>query len=137
MIRTTNTRIETDFTQAPTVTFVPVLFQSILQNLITNSIKYKAEQRNPHIRITTQDTDNYVVMHFEDNGMGIDLEKNRRRLFKLFNRFSSQKAEGTGVGLYMIKNILDASEGRIDIDSTPGEGTHFQLFFKKEKEFAL
>nr|WKN38948.1 hybrid sensor histidine kinase/response regulator [Tunicatimonas sp. TK19036] len=137
LIRTTNTRIETDFTQAPELVFVPVLFQSILQNLISNSIKYRDEQRDPRIEITTEDTDNFVIMHFQDNGIGIDLEKNRRRLFKLFNRFNKQKAEGTGVGLYMIKNILEASEGRIDIDSTPGEGTHFKLFFKKEKEFAL
>ncbi|MEQ9441541.1 MAG: hybrid sensor histidine kinase/response regulator [Cyclobacteriaceae bacterium] len=137
LIRTTNTRIETDFTEAPALTFVPVLLQSVLQNLITNSIKYRDEQRDPRIRITAQDTDDFVVMHFQDNGIGIDLTKNRRRLFKLFNRFDTKKAEGTGVGLYMVKNILEASGGRIDIDSVPGEGTHFKLFFKKVKEFAV
>jgi signal transduction histidine kinase len=137
LVRTTDTRFTTDFSEASTVTFVPVLFQSILQNLITNSIKYRDEQRPPRIEISTEEDENYVIMHFKDNGIGIDLERHQQRLFKLFNRFNSSKAEGTGVGLYMIKSILDASDGRIDIDSTPGKGTHFKLFFRKEKEFAL
>jgi len=137
IIRVTNTQFITDFSGASTVLFVPVLFQSILQNLITNSIKYRDAQRSPRIEISTEEDENYVIMHFKDNGIGIDLEKYQQRLFKLFSRFNSSKAEGTGVGLYMIKSILDASDGRIDIDSTPGQGTHFKLFFRKEKEFAL
>ena len=136
-IRSTNTQITTDFSAVDTVSFVPVLFNSILQNLVTNSIKYRDESREPRISITTEDADNYVIVHFADNGIGINLERHQQRLFKLFNRFNTNKAQGTGVGLYMIKNILDASEGRIDIDSTVGEGTHFKLSFKKEKELAL
>ncbi|WKN40418.1 sensor histidine kinase [Tunicatimonas pelagia] len=137
LIRGTNTRIFTDFSKAETVSFVPVLFNSVLQNLVTNSIKYRDEHREPRISISTEDTDSYVIMHYEDNGIGIDLEQHQQRLFKLFNRFDTEKAKGTGVGLYMIKSILDASEGRIDIDSTVGEGTHFKLFLKKEKELVL
>lgn len=137
LIRSTNARISTNFSSAGTVSFVPVLFKSILQNLITNSIKYSDEHREPRISITTEDTDDYVIIHFKDNGIGINLEQHQQRLFKLFNRFNTTKAKGTGVGLYMIKSILDASEGRIDIDSTVGEGTHFKLFLKKEKELAL
>ncbi|MGB3585811.1 MAG: hybrid sensor histidine kinase/response regulator [Tunicatimonas sp.] len=137
IIRSTNTRISTNFSEADTVCFVPVLFNSILQNLVTNSIKYRDENREPRISIITEDADDYVIVHFEDNGIGINLERHQQQLFKLFNRFDTNKAPGTGVGLYMIKNILDASEGRIDIESTVGEGTHFKLFFKKEKELAL
>lgn len=137
LIHTSNTRIETDFTEVSTLTFVPVLFHSILQNLITNSIKYRDDERDPRIQISAQDTDNFVVLNFTDNGIGIDLSRHRSRIFKLFNRFDAQKAEGTGVGLYMIKNIIEADDGRITIDSTPGEGTTFKLYFRKVREFAL
>ncbi|MEM6841668.1 MAG: hybrid sensor histidine kinase/response regulator [Bacteroidota bacterium] len=137
LMRSTNTRIATDLSQADTLLFVPVLFKSVLQNLVTNSIKYSDEKREPRINITTEDTDDYIIMHFKDNGIGIDLERNHRQLFKLFNRFSTDAAEGTGVGLYMVKNIMDANDGRIDIDSIVGQGTHFKLFFRKEQELVL
>ncbi|MEO0333245.1 MAG: hybrid sensor histidine kinase/response regulator [Bacteroidota bacterium] len=137
LVRSSNIRISTDFSRASTVLFVPVLFSSILQNLITNSIKYSETSREPRISITTEDSDDYVIMHFEDNGIGIDLEKHQKRLFKLFKRFNPGTAEGTGVGLYMIKSIMDANDGRINIDSKLGKGTRFDLFFKKEKELVL
>ena len=137
LVRSSNTRISTDLSQASTVLFVPVLFRSILQNLITNSIKYSNTNREPRIFITTEDSDDYVIIHFEDNGIGINLEKHQKQLFKLFKRFSTETAEGMGVGLYMVKSIMDANDGQVNIDSTPGEGTRFDLFFRKEKELAL
>ncbi|MGB3779919.1 MAG: ATP-binding protein [Tunicatimonas sp.] len=134
LIDDTNTTINTDFSEVPTMVFVPVLFQSILQNLITNSIKYRSPERDPVIQISSHDGGDYVVLHFQDNGIGIDTQRNQRNLFKLFKRFNPKHAEGNGVGLYTIKSILDTSGGKIDIESEVGEGTLFKLYFSKVRE---
>ena len=134
LIDETNTTIDANFSEAPTLVFVPVLFQSILQNLITNSIKYRSPERDPVIRISSHDAGDYVVIHFQDNGIGIDTKRNRRNLFKLFKRFNPKHAEGNGVGLYTIKSILDTSGGKIEIESEVGKGTLFKLYFSKVRE---
>lgn len=134
LIKETNTTINTDFSEVPTIVFVPVLFQSILQNLITNSIKYRSPERDPVIRISSHDAGDYVLLRFQDNGIGIDTERNQRNLFKLFKRFNPKHAEGNGVGLYTIKSILDASGGKIEIESEVGQGTLFKLYFGKVRE---
>ena len=126
--------ITTDFSEAPTVVSVSVLLQSILQNLITNSIKYRSHERAPVIQISSYDTYEHVVLHYQDNGIGIDTQKHGKNLFKLFKRFSVKHAEGSGVGLYMIKSILDANGGKIDIESELGQGTLFKLYFSKVQE---
>lgn len=137
LIDETNTTIDRDFSEVPTMVFVPVLFQSILQNLITNSIKYRSPERDPVIRISLHDAGDYVLLRFQDNGIGIDMSRNQRNLFKLFKRFNPKHAEGNGVGLYTIKSILDASGGKIEIESELGEGTLFKLYFSKVHEMVM
>jgi signal transduction histidine kinase len=134
LVQETNTTVDTNFSEVPTLIFVPVLFRSILQNLITNSIKYCSAERDPAIQISTHDAGNYVLLRFQDNGIGIDTQRNQRNLFKLFKRFNPKHAEGNGVGLYTIKSILDTSGGKIEIESEVGEGTLFKLYFSKGHE---
>ena len=134
LIQETNTTIDADFSEVRTLVFVPVLFQSILQNLITNSIKYRSPERDPVIQISTHDVGDCVLLRFRDNGIGIDTKRNQRNLFKLFKRFNPKHAEGNGVGLYTIKSILDTSGGKVDIESEVGEGTLFKLYFSKLSE---
>ena len=131
LISESNATIHTDFSEVPTIVFVPVLFQSILQNLITNSIKYSSPERDPVIRISSHDAGDYVLLRFQDNSIGIDIQRNEHNLFKLFKRFNPKHAEGNGVGLYTIKSILDTSGGKIEIESEVGQGTLFKLYFKK------
>ena len=133
-IEKANATIHTDFSEAPSVVAVSVLFQSILQNLITNSIKYRSHQRDPVIHISSHDTREHVVLHYQDNGIGIDTQKNEQHLFKLFKRFNVKHAEGSGVGLYMIKSIMDANDGKIEIESELDQGTLFKLYFSKVRE---
>jgi signal transduction histidine kinase len=133
-IEESDATIEADFSEAPTLVFVPVLFQSILQNLITNSIKYRSPERAPVIRISSHNEANYVLLRFQDNGIGIDTERNQRHLFKLFKRFNPKQAEGNGVGLYTIKSIVDASGGKIEVESEVGQGTLFKIYFSKALE---
>ena len=137
LISDANATIHSDFSEAPTVVAVSVLFQSILQNLISNSIKYRSHKRDPVIRISSHDTYEHVVLHYQDNGIGIDTRKNEKDLFKLFKRFNVKHAEGSGVGLYMIKSIMDAGGGMIEIESELGQGTLFKLYFSKVREMVV
>ncbi len=102
--------------------------RSILQNLIHNSIKYSKEA--PIINITSWKENNKLWIKVKDYGMGIDLERYRHKLFKMFSRLHPQaKVEGTGIGLYLVKQLVERNGGKIDVESKPNEGTTFTLSF--------
>jgi signal transduction histidine kinase len=118
--------ISYDFTEAPTVKSVRSYVQSIFLNLITNSIKYARPDEVPMISILSYQEGNYTTIRFSDNGIGIDLLKHGASLFGMYKRFTT-KAEGKGLGLYMVKTQVEALDGFIDVDSQPGLGTEFTI----------
>ncbi len=124
-------RVETDFSNAPTVSYVEVHLMSILRNLVSNALKYSAQQENPFVRITTKKEGHSVLLTVRDNGIGIDLEKEGKNLFKPFQRFTST-AEGTGMGLYIVKSIVEKYGGHIDVESEPNKGTTFLCYLKEQ-----
>ncbi|HEV9037791.1 MAG TPA: ATP-binding protein [Puia sp.] len=106
------------------------LLKQVWMNLIGNAMKYSA--KNPDPRITIGATHNGDAVHdiyfVRDNGAGFDM-KYADKLFKVFQRLHSQEEfEGTGVGLALVKRILDKHQGEIWAESKPGEGTVF--YFK-------
>lgn len=104
------------------------LLQTILLNLLTNSIKYSIKP--PEVTIDLIRTSEGKIIVYRDNGIGIDLEKNGAQLFKPFNRIENDlKREGTGVGLYLIKKMIVALDGAIQVESKLGEGTTFKITF--------
>lgn len=102
----------------------------IFENLIYNSIKYIGENNeNPTIEIGADDSIGEVVYYVKDNGIGIEKE-NIDKLFNMF--FQASKAvdsEGSGVGLSIVKKIIELHGGKIWVESEPGKGTtvHFTL----------
>ncbi|XP_020908914.2 uncharacterized protein LOC110246868, partial [Exaiptasia diaphana] len=88
---------------------------SILQNLLTNSIKYRSENRALRIEIGTKpDKEKMMQMTFADNGQGLDLKQFEGKLFGMFQRFTSDTSiSGTGVGMYIIKKLVDKNKGKI------------------------
>ena len=113
------------------VNYVEPFLTSILRNLISNAIKYRREKVKPKIKVSSHIKNEYVLLSIEDNGMGINLEKHRDKLFKPFSRLTSQAAEGTGIGLYLIKTLIEKNGGYIDVESTPGEGTTFYCYLRE------
>jgi two-component system, chemotaxis family, CheB/CheR fusion protein len=120
--------IEFDFDDAPQIYFSKKNLHSVLYNLISNAIKYKARNRPPKIVLKTERADDYVMLSVKDNGLGISKE-NIAKLFILFKRFHSH-VDGTGMGLYIVKRLIDNANGSIDVTSREGEGTTFKLYFK-------
>lgn len=116
--------------QLSSIRYVPGFFRSILNNLLTNAIKYRASQREPEIHLQCYRQGEYVVLSLQDNGIGINLDKEKNALFKPFRRFTTQ-ANGTGIGLYLIKSLVEYNGGFIEVESKPDEGTTFRCYLKE------
>ena len=108
------------------IRYSKVGMKSILQNLLTNAVKYRSPQRKCVILIRTFTQAGKIILQVSDNGLGMDLDRNRDRLFKMFNRLHDH-VEGTGVGLYMIKRIIERHGGSIVVKSQVNKGTTFSI----------
>jgi PAS domain S-box-containing protein len=121
--------IKTNFENVSFLNANKAYLESILLNLLTNAIKYKAENRKLKINITTRKVNNSVVLVFNDNGIGIDLERNKGKVFGLYQRFHNYP-DSKGLGLYLVKSQVETMGGTISIESEINKGTTFTLTFK-------
>lgn len=105
------------------------LFRLVIQNLVSNAIKFRKEQEDPLIVIKAEASGQDILITVEDNGIGID-EIYQDKVFRLFHRIHSKdKYKGTGIGLALCAKIIRLLEGEISLSSMPGEGAVFQLRF--------
>ncbi len=126
----TNAAIE--FEPLPCVVADSVRIYQIFQNLVENGLKYN---RSETAQVVVRYYDEGEVHHFviEDNGIGIP-QSFHERIFKMFERLHNQASfQGTGIGLAICLKNVQAYEGRIEIDSTEGEGSRFHLYFPKSE----
>ena len=101
---------------------------TILNNLITNSIKYhKRSDPNPFVRIEITSENNKKTISLSDNGIGID-EKFHSQIFDMFFR-GTELSTGSGLGLYIVKEMVNKLNGTIDLESFPNGGTRFNISF--------
>lgn len=103
--------------------------KSIIYNLLSNAIKYKEAGRKPLVLISLKEEENFFVLSVKDNGMGMNTN-DENKIFGLFKRLHNH-VEGTGIGLYIIKKVIESGGGRIELDSALGERTTFWVYFKK------
>lgn len=122
--------VETDF-QVGEFRFSRKNIRSILYNLISNGIKYSDPNRSPKIFVSTKIKSDCIVLSVEDNGLGIPLE-HQNRIFKMFKRVHDH-VEGTGIGLYIVKRIIDNFGGKIEVKSEVGKGSKFRILLPKNK----
>lgn len=109
------------------VSFSPANLRSIVYNLLGNAIKYRAPERLSQVRVHAVHTASGVVLTVQDNGLGMSVGQ-QRQLFGLFQRLHTH-VEGTGVGLYITKRLVENAGGRITVQSQPGIGTTFTVTF--------
>lgn len=126
-------QLETNFLACPQIYFPKQFLNSIFLNLLTNSIKYKSGERKLLVRLKTEVIKGQTILHFSDNGMGMDLKSFGDKIFGLYQRFHAT-IEGKGMGLYIIKSQIEAMNGDIEVDSAPNEGTSFRIYFNCKKE---
>jgi two-component sensor histidine kinase len=120
--------IKTDY-RAETVMFPRIYMESILMNLITNSIKYQKPDEAPRISLRSYLNKNGdTVLECTDNGLGINLKLHGKKVFGLYKTFHEHK-DAHGVGLFLVKTQVESQGGRISVASEPGKGTTFKVMF--------
>lgn len=130
LARTNKVEIINDLPEELPVWGVPAYLESIIQNLLTNGIRYRSGEREPFIHISCSQEADWLIIHVKDNGLGIDLERNKRKLFGMFNTFH-EHPESRGIGLFMSKAQIETMGGKIDVESTPGQGSVFHLWLRR------
>lgn len=129
-LKAINGTVRFNFKNAPTVCYIMPFVESILKNMISNAIKYCSDERKLEIEINSYYENGFVVLKIKDNGMGMDLNLHKLEIFQPFKRLTD-KAHGVGVGLYLIKKILEKNGGTINVRSEVNVGTTFYCFFKE------
>jgi PAS domain S-box-containing protein len=117
-------RIEIDLSEKITLLTDPNRLRVILNNLISNAYKYhRHDQPDPYILFSAKRNSNRVVIKVKDNGSGIEPDYHHK-IFDMFFR-ASIKSEGSGLGLYIVKETIQKLGGTIWVESSPGEGSTF------------
>jgi signal transduction histidine kinase len=108
------------------------LLKQVWLNLIGNALKYSSRTAAPLIEIGYTGNSNCITWFVRDNGAGFDM-KYADKLFKVFQRLHSQEEfEGTGIGLALVRRIIDKHKGRIWAESTPGQGAVFYFTLSEQ-----
>jgi len=103
---------------------------SIVLNLLTNAIKYRSTERKPTILLSAKTEKEFIKLSVTDNGLGIDLDKYKYKLFGMFKTFHKHE-EARGLGLFMIKNQIEAMGGKIEVESEVNKGSTFNVYLPR------
>ena len=130
-----------EYEELCTLNIIPFQFRQLLQNLISNSLKFSVKDRDPHIVVSSKKglgnefeferlspTINYCHLRISDNGIGFE-QKYSERIFELFQRLhGKEKFQGTGIGLAIVKKIVDNHDGYITANGKPNQGATFDIY---------
>jgi signal transduction histidine kinase len=106
----------------------PDLARQVFANLIGNALKFASRVPQPHVEVGVSGTPDRPLFFVRDNGVGFDVAK-AHRLFKPFSRLHGSRFEGSGVGLSIVKRIIDRHGGKIWAESKPEHGATFWFHF--------
>jgi PAS domain S-box-containing protein len=121
--------ITEDFSAFPSLAYSRKNLRSVLYNLVSNAIKYSADDKKPEVKVSTRylPDDKAVELSVSDNGLGIP-ENQKDKIFSMFRRLHTH-VEGSGIGLYLVKKILENQGDRIEVDSQVDVGSTFRVYF--------
>ncbi|MBZ5636982.1 MAG: HAMP domain-containing histidine kinase [Acidobacteriia bacterium] len=117
---------------APPVRFDSGALSQAVVNLLDNAVKYSGDSREIAVRLGAEN--GCVAFEVEDHGLGIPAAE-RERIFGRFYRVPNGSGKGGyGLGLFLVRHIMDAHGGRVDVESEPGRGSRFRLMFPRVSE---
>ncbi|PRY84646.1 sensor histidine kinase [Mongoliibacter ruber] len=127
------TRAQISIKELPVILSHRALMTQLFQHLLENSLKFRHENKSPEIEIGVRESQKNYDFWIKDNGIGIDQEYTER-IFAIFQRLhtSEKFGGGTGIGLALVKKIIDYYGGSIELDSTEGEGSTFYFSLPKK-----
>lgn len=129
-IHESNAIITTDFSSVKTILYSKKFINAIITNLLSNSIKYRSLEKQSKIHISTYKKDGWVCLEIKDNGLGIDMNKNKEDLFKLHKTFHNHP-RAKGFGLFITKIQVEAMGGSIHAKSIVNHGSTFTVKLTK------
>ncbi|TYP75891.1 PAS domain S-box protein [Aquimarina intermedia] len=124
-----NVKIKVTVPKDMEVLALPAYLESIVLNLTTNAIKYRRPTCQSTVSISATKKDGFVVISFADNGLGIDLNRNRSKLFKMYKTFHKHE-DARGIGLFITKNQIEALGGKITVESEVNKGSNFKVYLR-------
>jgi PAS domain S-box-containing protein len=123
LFQASGAELDVDVQGCPTISFSEKNLRSVVY-----ALKYRSPERPPRVRVSCQMAGEYVALQVQDNGLGLNLASSQK-LFTMFQRFHDH-VEGSGIGLYMVKKIMENAGGRIEVQSELGAGSTFSAYFK-------
>ncbi|MBC8084433.1 MAG: HAMP domain-containing histidine kinase, partial [Hymenobacter sp.] len=129
LLQQTGGQLHVDVRAVPTVQFSVKNLRSVVYNLLSNALKYHHPDRVPLVRVRGREEGAYHVIEVQDNSLGLDLTR-EPELFGMFRRYHTH-VDGSGIGLYMVKRMVENIGGRIEVHSTLGEGSTFIVYFPR------
>ncbi|MGZ5304875.1 MAG: sensor histidine kinase, partial [Bacteroidia bacterium] len=124
-------KIDINVKSAPVIVAKKVLVKTVLQNLIHNAILYKKNSADAHkVIIRVEDLGHDYCITVADTGIGM-AKSMQENIFKMFFR-GDRSSKGTGLGLYIVKNSVEAMYGTIEVKSKPNQGTTFKVTIPKK-----
>ena len=127
LIAGTGAQVEVDVAGCPRVRFAEKNLRSVVYNLLSNALKYRHPDRTPHVRLSCQQTEHGPVLAVQDNGLGLSPTQ-QQQVFTMFRRLHNH-VEGSGLGLYMVKRMVENAGGRVELRSQLGVGSTFSVSF--------
>lgn len=124
----TGANVTSDFSEAPSIEYPNIYLESILLNLLSNALKYHHPDRLPQINVRTFLNAGGICLEVRDNGKGLNMERYGHQIFKLRKTFH-RHPESRGIGLFMIKNQIEAMGGEISMQSIENQGSIFLINF--------
>lgn len=125
LLRAASGQLTIDVQACPTVFFSAKNLRSLLYNLLSNAVKYHHPDRPPVVHLRGYCHDAQTILEVQDNGLGLS-EVQQDKLFRLFRRLHDH-VEGSGIGLYMVKKMVENAGGTITVRSEPAVGTTFRV----------
>lgn len=110
----------------------PIPLYHVFLNLLANALKYHRPDIRPDIRVSYQQKDEWVLIEIQDNGVGID-QRDFEKIFTPYSRGDSVPKDGLGLGLSIVKKIIESLEGSISLESQPNQGTVFKIELPRDK----
>ncbi|QWX84389.1 PAS domain-containing sensor histidine kinase [Cellulophaga sp. HaHaR_3_176] len=109
---------------------IPSYVENILLTVISNAIKFSNNNTENLIQISAEQNSNQTILIIKDSGIGIDLNKNKNKLFGMYRTFH-ENPESKGIGLFIAKNQIEAMNGKFEVKSEIGKGTIFKIYFNE------
>ena len=122
--------ISMDFSQCEVIDYPPLHLRSIIQNVVTNAVKYKHPNKPLEVEVRTERSNGSVCFIVKDNGLGFNAKRDAKKVTGLFKRLHTH-VEGKGVGMYIVSSIVDSHGGKIEIESAPNKGTTIKIHLNR------